>query len=314
VESIALIGNVNLDVVVRGAGVLPPPGAEWLTDAIDVRAGGAAANAALTLAGLRCRPLLVGCVGEDASGELLRRALLDAGVKASLTTIQGASTGVSVAIEAVDRERSFFTSLGALTSFDVTMIPTEALRSRSVLLCGYFLLPALRGENAKKLLASGRAGGATTLLDCGWDPDDWTMEAREEVRGLLAFTDVFLPNEGEASALTGEREPEAAAHALHSLSGGTVIVKLGPRGCLAIAPNGAQHRIAAPRVETGDTTGAGDAFNAGILYGLARGLEWPEILSFATKVASAVVGNTSRDRYTIPRDLIPSLDDASFPQ
>jgi sugar/nucleoside kinase (ribokinase family) len=311
VDSIALVGNVNVDVVVQGTTTVPPPGAEWLLDTIDLRTGGAAANAALALSGLGCSPLLVGCIGDDTSGAFLRNALLETKIQAFLTTIGDAPTGVSVAIEAPDRDRSFLTSLGALASFDASMIPPMARRSRFVLVCGYFLLPKLRGKQSRQLFEAVRKSGGTTLLDCGWDPDGWTNGTVGEIYDLLELTHVFLPNEVEATALTGEREPEAAGRALHSLFRGTVVVKLGAEGCLAITSRGDLHRFDAPRVETNDTTGAGDAFNAGLLSALARGLEWSESLPIATKVASTVVGNASRARYAMPEDLTCRIDRAA---
>jgi sugar/nucleoside kinase (ribokinase family) len=311
VDSIAVIGNVNLDVLVQGATTLPSAGAESLVDTIDLRAGGAAANTALTLSGLGCSALLIGCISDDATGDLLRNALLETGIQGSLTTIRSASTGVSVAIEASDRDRSFLTSLGALASFDASMIPPVALRSRFVLACGYFLLPKLRGKQTRLLFDTVRTSGGTTLLDCGWDPEGWSSGTLGEIYDILEATDVFLPNESEATALTGEQEPEAAGRTLQSLSRGSVIVKLGAEGCLAITSSGDLHRITAPSVKRSDTTGAGDAFNAGVLYALARGWEWFESLTFATKVASTVVGNASRARYAMPQDLIRRIDPAA---
>ena len=169
---------------------------------------------------------------------------------------------------------------------------------------GYFLVPGVRGAVTRDLFKAVQKVGGTTLLDTGWDPGDWQQETRSEIVDILSFTDVFLPNESEACALTDEREPETAALALHRLSGGAVVVKLGSRGALAITPRGDLVRVSAPMVESGDTTGAGDAFNAGLMNALEAGLDWHDALSTATVVASTVVGNPSWARFQLPGSLL----------
>ena len=91
------------------------------------------------------------------------------------------------------------------------------------------------------------------------------------MRELLPSVDVFLPNEVEACALA-DRPGDAAqaARALQVVSGGWVVVKLGPRGCLAVGPDGTEIAVPAPAVTVADTTGAGDAFNAGLVHALAQ--------------------------------------------
>ena len=296
-SSIALIGNVNADLIVSPVAELPPPGAERSVDSIEARVGGAAANTALALARLGVRPRLVGCVGDDAFGRFVHDELAAAGLADDLVLLPGAPTGICLAFEAPGRDRAFLTALGSLAAFTATLVPAEALRARFVLLCGYFLLPALRGEPARALLGAARAAGATTLLDCGDDLAGWPAETRAEIGGLLPVVDVFLPNEAEAVALTGEDDPLAAARALQRVSGGVVVVKLGPRGCLALFRDGAVERVAAPPVKVRDTTGAGDAFNAGLLFALGEGREWPAALSFAVRLASTVVARPSAVRH-----------------
>ena len=171
---VALIGNVNLDVIVRPASSLPPPGMEWTVEGIEVRTGGAAAIAALTLSHLGAAPMLVGCLGDDPAAAMIGDELGRAGVEQRITSVQGAATGVSVAFEAPGHDRSFLTALGSLALFEPAMIPDEAIGANLVLLCGYFLLPALRGQPSAELLRRVKAAGGATLFDPGWDPDGWT--------------------------------------------------------------------------------------------------------------------------------------------
>jgi len=301
---VSVIGNVNVDLIVSPASVLPPPGEEWRVGSIEMRPGGAATNTALTLAGLGSPPAVAGCVGDDALGRYVLDELGRAGVGEGITVVSGTPTGVSVAFEAPGRDRSFLTALGSLEAFDPSMVPPEVLAADLLILCGYFLLPSLRGEPAVRLLDRARAKGATTLFDCGWDPDGWPPQSRAEIARLLPLVDVFLPNEVEAHGLTGEVEPLSAARILQDVSGGWIVVKLAPDGCRAVGPGGRELGTPAPAVEVTDTTGAGDAFNAGLLHALCRGLDWTEVLGFATRVAATVVSRPSGDRYSALADLV----------
>jgi sugar/nucleoside kinase (ribokinase family) len=75
------------------------------------------------------------------------------------------------------------------------------------------------------------------------------------------------------------------------------VVKLGARGCIAFGPDGAELESSAPAVETADTIGAGDAFNAGLVAARAAERDWSDVLSEATAFASSVVARPSDGRH-----------------
>jgi sugar/nucleoside kinase (ribokinase family) len=125
------------------------------------------------------------------------------------------------------------------------------------------LFPGLNsGLHALDALPIIRERGVKTYLDCGMneatlgDPDIVT---------LLQSVDVFAPNEREALALTGASHVEAALAMLAELTD-LVIIKLGPQGAIAQTHSEIIH-VPALRIETLDTTGAGDIFNTGFIYG-----------------------------------------------
>ncbi|HJQ29694.1 MAG TPA: carbohydrate kinase family protein [Rubrobacter sp.] len=301
---ISIIGNVNIDLLVWPAAALPPPGAEVQVETIGMRAAGSAGNSALALARLGHVPRLAGCVGDDHFGRYILEELAAAGIDEGVTTLPGEPTGITIAFQAPGRDRSFLTLLGSLESFGAKIIPVETLATDFVLLCGYFTLPALRGEPALDLLQRVRAEGGRTFFDSDWDPGGWSQESREEITTLLPLVDVFLPSEDEARGLTGVDDPEAAARRLQQVSGGRVVLKLGPEGCVAFGP-GDEHRVPAPPVRVSDTTGAGDSFNGGLMYALSTGAEWSEALRFATRLASTVVSRSSENRYPTLDEVIP---------
>jgi sugar/nucleoside kinase (ribokinase family) len=290
---VAVIGNVNVDLIVRDVTELPPPGTERTVDVAQMRLGGAAATMAVTLADLGVRSTLAGSVGSDAFGSYLLEQLAAAGVDGSnVRTASNEPTGVSIAFEGPERERSFLTQLGSLGSFDASMVPHEVLSSRFVAFTGYFLLPAL-ASGLSALMTHVRGAGGTVLFDAGWDPGGWAPSTLAAIAELLPSVDVLLPNAIEARAMTGEDDPLSAARALQRATGGWVVVKLGGQGCLAVGPDGAEATSPALPVDVVDTVGAGDAFDAGIVAALRAGRSVPQALGFATRVASMRVGGRS---------------------
>jgi sugar/nucleoside kinase (ribokinase family) len=305
-EGITLIGNVNADLIVREVSDLPPPGEEWQVDAIDLRPGGAATNCGLALAALGETPRVVGVVGKDHMGAFLLEELTAAGLATRDVRIADeGSTGLSIAFEAPGRDRSFLTFLGCLATFEASMVPDDALAARSVLLGGYFLLPALRGTGAADLLRTARANGATTYFDAGWDPSGWPRSTREELDRLLPLVDVFLPNAAEAIGMTGADDPREAAAILQAKLAprGWAVVKVGSEGSVAAGPAGAEAASPAPTTVALDSTGAGDAFNAGLLSAMHAGADVPQALPFAVRLASQVILRPSSNRYPTRAEL-----------
>jgi sugar/nucleoside kinase (ribokinase family) len=291
---------VQVDVVMSPVTDLPAAGGTLLTEQAVIRVGGAGANAALAgvEAGMDVR--LIGATGDDPLGEWMRRQLAPAGLDDELVVAPGETTGLTVVLESPARDRTFLTYLGVNARWEAAMIPDDALTCENLLLCDYFVAPMLRGDAARRLLGTARARGARTFFDTTWDPDGFSGAARDEVRALLGAVDVFLPNEIEVCALADRPgDPAAAARALQAVSGGWVVVKLGPSGCLAVGPEGAEISVAAEAVNAGDTTGAGDAFNAGLVHALSGGASWQQALAKATRFATTVISRPSNDRYAI---------------
>ena len=137
-------------------------------------------------------------------------------------------------------------------------------RSRHLHVASYFLQTALQ-PGLPDLFRRAHVLGLTTSLDPNWDPSG-------EWRGfdeLLPFVDVFLPNENEALAMTGSSDIRQALNRLAQKCP-WVAVKLGARG--AIAGRGSETaNSSALKVNVVDTTGAGDSFDGGFLYGFLNG-------------------------------------------
>jgi len=302
--SISVIGNVQLDVLASPVNALPTPGGDTVVERIAVRTAGAAGNVALALAALGVQHRLFSVVGDDDAGRWVASELQRLALDKDIRIVAGKATGISIALEAPERERAFLTAHGVLSTYGISDIPSDAWDADLVLLTGYFSLPGLRGDGSREILQKAKAQGARTFFDTGWDPEEWAGDAANEVLSMLPYVDVFLPNESEAFALTGQTDAAAAAAALTTHCPGWVVVKLGSRGLLAAGPNGARLTIGAPVVKAIDTTGAGDSLAAGLLASLADGHDVASALVTGVRVASTVVGRVSHRRYPTRRELL----------
>jgi sugar/nucleoside kinase (ribokinase family) len=284
-QRLLVVGDANLDLVLRGD-VVPRFGqAEQVVDDSDLVLGGSAAIVACGLARLEVPVGLVAAVGDDAFGALTRDALATADVNVSaVRVVSEAATGISV-ILSTPRDRAILTRLGAIPSLRGEDIETALVEQQPdwVHFASPFLvaplLPEL-GAIARRL----RAAGVGTSLDTNWDP----AERWEQAADLIMSVDVLLPNRAELAAIARVVDPAAADHASAvAARGPSVVVKDGPAGGFSVAPDGSRTSAPGIPVDVVDTTGAGDSFDAGYLAAIAHGIsDERERLRWATTAGS----------------------------
>lgn len=297
-SGIGIIGNLNMDLLMGPLPQLPRFGREYFVAERAMRGAGQAFHTAAALSALGEPPYLMGDVGEDAFGAQILADLRAERIDTSDVWVrQGEVTGLTVALLDGQRDRAFVTDLGHLKAMDVDAVLARWPRvsgCRFLLVCGYYCLPGLRPEGGSEILRRARDEGIVTVLDTGWDPGGWVGEGLAEVRALLAWTDIFLPNWEEARAITGLADPNAAASQLAAWGPTTVIVKLGPEGAMGHR-DGETVRVPAVPTRVVDTVGAGDTFNAGVLFALAHGWSLAEALRLGTGMSAyAIASHTPR--------------------
>lgn len=143
------------------------------------------------------------------------------------------------------------------------------------------LPPGVPADGYARLIRIARSCGVPVVLDTSGE----TLRA-----SLPAQPDVIKPNRDELLGLLPDAEPGQAAHQLRSAGAGAVVASLGSDGMLAVTPGGCW-RARPPAPLRGNPTGAGDACVAGLLLGLARGLDWPETVRLATALSAAAVAS-----------------------
>jgi sugar/nucleoside kinase (ribokinase family) len=261
-----VLGDANPDLVLTGD-VEPAFGqAERLVDGAHLTVGGSGAIVAAGAARLGLRVGFCGVVGDDQFGGFLRDELEHRGVDVGGLVIDAnRPTGVTVVLARPD-DRAILTHAGTIADLRVDLIdPTRLGRARHVHVSSYFLQRRL-APKLPELFERVRAGGATTSVDPNWDPAErWDGGLRD----LLGRIDVFLPNATEATRIADVTELDDAVLALAERAG-VVVAKAGADGALA-AHGERLVRAPAPSIEVVDTTGAGDAFDAGYLASMLAG-------------------------------------------
>ena len=145
-----------------------------------------------------------------------------------------------------------------------------------------------------------RGAGVRVVLDPNYRSKLWDAETfRHVVRDLATRCDLLLPGQEEAELLTGESDPTLAARRLRDLGPGTVIVKVGASGALAVTEEGLVRADAVPLGRVVDPVGAGDAFAAGFLAGTLRGFSLQEALALGNR-CGALAMTTAGDMESLP--------------
>lgn len=259
-HDVAVVGEIYIDHVFIGLSGWPQPGEEAFARQYYREIGGGAANTACALGRLGRTVNLIGIIGA-ADGTWFEERLADFGVASDgLRTTEG-DTGVTACVSLMG-DRSFFSYLGENGKL------TDILRADAVLssLTGarhvHFAMPLNHGL-ARELLPTLRSAGCTTSLDVGFQRDWLTSLA---ALNTYRATDYFLPNEREAHLISGGDTSAYLSFARENRLPHAV-VKLGSRGAV-MQVDDRIYEARSPAVDVVDTTGAGDAFDAGFIDAL----------------------------------------------
>lgn len=260
---VVVLGDLMLDVVLAPARAL-----ETGTDVpgtVALRQGGSAANTARWLARLDVGTTLVAAVGRDAAGRALVADLRRDGVVVRSAHVAGARTGRIGVLVAPGGERSFVADRGA-----ADRLPPEHLRAEwfrdvgAVHMPVYSLLAEPLAAAARRAIELARAANALVSVDLA-STGPLLAVGRRAAGELVAAagTSILFATEAEARAMLGAQPVERLLRLAP-----IAVVKRGAKGATILARHEAQHlrfEVATGQLATTDTTGAGDAFDAGFL-------------------------------------------------
>jgi 5-dehydro-2-deoxygluconokinase len=258
--------------------------------------GGSPTNVAVAAARYGRRSAVISRTGADSFGEFLHRALGGFGVDDRyVTPVKGLHTPVTFCEIFPPDDFPLYFYGRQPTAPDLQIRPEEldldAVRSAEVFwvtVTGLCQEPS-RSATLAALEARGRQG--TTILDLDYRPMFWSSreQAREQVQRALPLATVAVGNLDECDTAVGEREPLAAARALHDHGVDLAVVKQGPKGVLGSDASGSVEVPPVP-VEPLNGLGAGDSFGGALCHGLLAGWDLERILRFAN-AAGAIVAS-----------------------
>lgn len=248
----------------------------------QIASGGSAANSIHGLARLGIETGFIGKVGQDEFGDFFKTDMEKVGIRPLLLSGNSA-TGKAIALISPDSERTFATFLGAAVELSANDISHEQFEGYD-----YFHIEGYLVQNhglIEKAVRLAKKKGLKISLDMA---SYNVVEENLEFLGMILheFVDIVFANEEEAKAFTG-KEPEKAVMEFSRLCE-IAIVKIGKNGSI-VSSNGNHNRISPIKANSIDTTGAGDLYAAGFIYGLVNNYSLDKCGSLGSLIAAKTI-------------------------
>lgn len=286
---ITVIGAAIIDILaspvnenVFSAGSIP-------METIKMSFGGDALNEAVILSGFGKKVQLISKVGDDEAGKRVLGFLQENGISVNSVSVEkGLPTGINIVLIDAKGERHFLTnpssSLRKLELADIQPFLEDA--AQIVSFASMFVSPLMTISRMKELFSSIKEKGKIVAVDMTKAKNGETIQ---DIAELLPYIDYIFPNEAEIAILTGEKDPYRNAGILLDMGVKTAVIKCGEQGCIIGDEKGIYSIPAVPVERCVDTTGAGDTFVSGFLWGLSEGWELKKCAEFACAAASRAV-------------------------
>jgi sugar/nucleoside kinase (ribokinase family) len=294
VVQIASIGVHIIDVLGRPVSEIPPGQDIALIDEIRVTVAGTAGGTAVDLAKLGADVSSVGATGDDELGKVMRGILERYGIDSSgMTTHADVPTSATMLPIRPNGERPALHVMGANAVFSAQDVDLSALGAFDIVhVGGTFLMPTFDGPDAATVLAAAKEQGAMTTMDVLGVHKDGMADI---LRPCMPHLDYFMPNIEEAEMISGLSDRIDLAQYFLAMGAGTVILKMGDQGASVNRVGVPELRVPAFQVDVVDTTGCGDAFDAGFMLTTAMGWELEQAARFGAACGSLVATGLGSD-------------------
>ncbi len=273
---VVVVGELNPDLILTG-NVLPEFGqVEKIVHQANLTIGSSSAIFACGAAKLGLRVAFIGKVGQDLFADFMCRSLTDLGIDMQGVVVDPkVATGISV-ILASGTDRAILTYPGTIPCLEYADINQAIIsQARHLHVGSYFIQDALR-PGLPRLFDDARAHGLSISLDTNYDPQNrWEAGIGE----ILPKVDLFLPNAAELMGIAGDDDLDRAI-AQYQTVVNYLAVKLGKDGAL-LCHDQQIFRQPPIQVSVVDTVGAGDSFDAGLIYGYLAGWQVERMLKLA---------------------------------
>jgi sugar/nucleoside kinase (ribokinase family) len=261
---VVVAGTVCCDIIFYGLPAFPKIGEEIWTEGVEVTPGGAM-NTAAALARLGLDVALSSPIGNDFWGNYLLTKIKEENISIEYTYfLNQPSPQLSVALN-YDQDRAFVSYSDPSIQEFYTHILKETLLKCDANFIHLYASPI---PGYTEMLKELKMAGKNISLDTGWNPE---FLKSDEIKQQIYYSDYFMPNLMEAQYITGQQDPYQALQNLGELTS-NVVIKLDSKGAISLINKKMYSSIITPVIPI-DTTGAGDCFNAGFLYGVLKGFD-----------------------------------------
>lgn len=287
-KKIVVVGNVTLDVICQTVNDVPRY--ESLSfDHVVLSPGGCASNVAVGLGALGLRPFLICKTGDDTAGEIIRSIWRKFGISLQYVKVEpGINTAVSIGLVDENAQPRFIHTPGANAYLRVDDLRSEIFDNGEggiMHIGGFFVLPGFLDNQLAECLKYLQSRKFLTSLDVVNSKRFWKPEY---LYPSMPFLDIFLCNKLEAQKLGGKESVKDCAKTFREYGVRNVVIKLGGEGCYVDSEEYTGYLDAVP-AQVVDTTGAGDAFAAGLIASLARGEGIKQACEYGMQIAARVV-------------------------
>ena len=298
-KKILVVGELNVDLILNGINGFPAIGREIVADTMDFTLGSSSAILASNIKAMGVETSFCGMIGEDQFGSFIIEELRRKGVNDEhVCKSKLYKTGITVVMN-YDQDRANVTHCGAMNALKIQHIPLEKLKEFNHLhISSFFLQQGLKGD-IPLIFRKAKDAGLSTSLDLQFDPDEkWDFDYKD----CLPFVDIFLPNEAEVLAITGQTRVEDAIAKIKPYAN-YIALKLGEKGSRLFYDDEEIFQPPFLNKQFQDAIGAGDSFNAGFIQKFLEGASMKECLRNGNLMGSL---NTTRAGGTAA---FPSIDE-----
>jgi sugar/nucleoside kinase (ribokinase family) len=290
---VSVIGLYILDILGRPVVSIPERGDVEFIDEIRLTVAGTAGGTVIDTAKLGLRSLAVGAVGDDEKADFVLATMQKFGVDVSaMQRLEGVPTSATILNVRPNGDRPALHVRGASDHFEVSPeFYDQVFDAPIVHLGGTGLLRRLDGEKSRVLLAEAKRRGRIVTFDL----IAATPRTIAIVEPLLPFIDYFMPSIEEARDMSGQTAPEDCAAFYLDRGTRCCVFTLGADGAYYANRDGARMHVGAYKIRVTDTTGCGDAFDAGFITALHHRMEPEAAVRFAQAAAALVATGLGSD-------------------
>ncbi len=305
---VLVVGELNVDVILNHITKFPVLGEEVLAKGLTITLGSSSAIFASNLSTLGSSVSFIGKIGRDDFGDQIMTSLEAKGVNTqNIVRTDQYNTGVTIVLNFME-DRANVTYPGAMHHLTIHDIAEKSLRRAKHLHVSSLFLQEGLHKDIIHLFRNAKELGLTTSIDPQWDPaGKWELE----LKNLLPYVDIFMPNAAELMAITQKTTLEYALEMLKEFRT-TTVVKNGSSGAYLWDGQALFHQPAFLNTDVVDSIGAGDSFDAGFIHAFLQNRPLKDCLEFGALMGAINTTNTGGTGAFDNLDLVKSVAQSTF--